>query len=58
MNPGELAMFYKMYGRHEFVEDDNRELLCKKCLCEDQGITSKEYTAKSIEFMNSGCNLF
>lgn len=57
MNPGELAMFYKIYGRYEDTVD-NRDLLCKKCLCKDQGITSKEYTAKSIEFMNSGCNLF
>ena len=57
MSPDEIAMFYKMYGRKE-NEIDNREILCKECLCEDLGITKKEYSQKIIEFRNQGCNLF
>lgn len=57
MNPGELAMFYKTYGRYE-REVDDRELLCKKCFCEDQNITKKEYNTMYINFTNNGCNLF
>lgn len=57
LNPDEIAMFYKLYGRYENKED-NRKLLCKKCLCEDLKISQKEYTEKVKEFRNSGCNLF
>jgi phosphoadenosine phosphosulfate reductase len=58
MNPNELAMFYKTYGRYEDVKDDQRELLCKKCFCKENNITEKEYTQKSIEFRDNGCKLF
>jgi phosphoadenosine phosphosulfate reductase len=40
LNPDEVAMFYKLYGRYEGKED-NRVLLCKKCLCKELGITPK-----------------
>lgn len=58
MNPTELAMFYKLFGRYEDVTDDQRDLLCKKCLCKEMEITEKEYVDKSIQFLNSGCKLF
>lgn len=58
MNPTELAMFYKLYGRFEDVEVDDRELLCKKCLCKNEGMTGKEYQQNVIRFMEFGCNLF
>jgi hypothetical protein len=50
-------MFYKLYGRYEGKED-NRTLLCKKCLCKELGITPKEYAEKVRVFRNQGCNLF
>ncbi len=58
MNPTELAMFYKLNGRYEDLVEDNRDLLCKKCLCKESGMKQKEYTAKAIEFRDGGCNLF
>jgi 3'-phosphoadenosine 5'-phosphosulfate sulfotransferase (PAPS reductase)/FAD synthetase len=58
MNPTELAMFYKTYGRYEDCSHDNRELLCKKCYCELNKITSKEYSKKSVEYREGGCKLF
>lgn len=57
LNPTEIAMFLKIFGRYENVED-NRQYLCKKCLCEELGITSKEYKEKMIQFINEGCELF
>lgn len=58
MNPTELAMFYKTFGRFEDIENDTRELLCKKCFCENQGITKKEYSKLAIKYIDEGCNLF
>ena len=60
LNPDEIAMYYKMFGRYEekTANEDNRELLCKQCLCKKLGITAKEYTEKIIEFRNQNCNLF
>lgn len=57
LNPGEVAMFLKIYGRYENVED-NRTYLCKKCLCKKLNITSKEYKEMMIDFINQGCELF
>lgn len=57
LNPDEIAMFYKMFGRYE-NEEDNRKLLCKKCLCEKLEMTTKEYSEKIKEFRQQGCNLF
>jgi phosphoadenosine phosphosulfate reductase len=57
LNPDEIAMFYKLYGRYE-GQEDNRQLFCKDCLCEQLGITTKEYADKVMEFRKSGCNLF
>ena len=57
VSENEIAMFYKLCGRCENVED-NREVLCKKCLCEHMGITKKEYLNKTLEFIEQGCNLF
>jgi phosphoadenosine phosphosulfate reductase len=58
MNPMEIAMYYKTFGRHEDIQDDNRKLLCKKCFCEEMGMKQKEYTKKAIAFKDGGCNLF
>ena len=60
LNPDEIAMNYKLFGRYEDIkaEDDDRELLCKECLCEKLGITTKEYSEKVQEFRSQGCNLF
>ena len=57
LNPSEVAMFLKIYGRYENVED-NRTYLCKKCLCEKLNITSKEYKQMMIDFVDQGCELF
>lgn len=57
LNPTELAMFYKLYGRYENKEDD-RTPICKKCLCEKNCMTAKEYSKMSIDFREDGCNLF
>lgn len=57
MSPDEVGMFYKLYGRKE-KETDNRQILCKECLCEDLGMDKKEYSQKIIEFRNQGCDLF
>lgn len=57
LNPTEIAMYLKLMGRYENIED-NRQYLCKKCLSEFLGITTKEYKEKSIEFIQGGCELF
>ena len=57
LNPTEIAMFLKLTGRYE-NQEDNRQYLCKKCLSEFLGITTKEYKEKSIEFAQGGCELF
>ena len=57
LNPTEIAMYLKLCGRYENVED-NRQYLCKKCLCKELGMTSKEYKEKMIQFTNEGCELF
>lgn len=58
MNPTELAMFYKTFGRYENIEEDNRELLCRKCFCEKQNITKDEYNKLAMKYTDEGCNLF
>lgn len=60
LNPDEIAMNYKLFGRYEDIDasKDDRELLCKECMCKKLGITSKEYSEKVQEFRSSGCNLF
>ena len=55
--PTEVAMFYKTQGRME-GEEDNRTVLCQKCLCEQNGWTKQEYMDKANEFRDGGCNLF
>lgn len=57
LNPDEIAMFLKLNGRYENVEDD-RDYLCKKCLCEKLNITPKEYQEQVHSFRNQGCTLF
>lgn len=57
LNPTEIAMFLKLTGRYE-NQEDNRQYLCKKCLSEFLGITTKEYKEKAIEFIQGGCELF
>ena len=57
LNPDEIAMFLKLYGRYEGYEDD-RQYLCKNCLCKEYGITKKEYAEMVHNFRNKGCELF
>ena len=52
LNPAELAMSFKFYGRN------SSKLECKKCFCENNSISSKDYAQKVSEFSESGCNLF
>ena len=56
-NPTEIAMFYKLYGRYEGVED-NRQPKCKNCVCEEQEIDKKKYQEMYLSFREQGCNLF
>lgn len=58
LNPTEIAMYLKMYGRYDGVELDERKYMCKKCMCKELGIKPKEYQAKYLEFREGGCNLF
>lgn len=57
VNEKEIAMFFKLFGRYE-NQVDNRDVLCKKCVCEQLGITKTEYAEKNMEFIEQGCNLF
>lgn len=57
LNPGEIAMFLKTQGRFEGMED-NRQYLCKDCLCEIMNWSKDEYKEKAIQFSEQGCNLF
>jgi phosphoadenosine phosphosulfate reductase len=57
LNSDEIAMFLKTNGRFEGIED-NRQYLCKKCFCEKEGITPKEYAEKVMRFRNQECKLF
>lgn len=57
LNPDEIAMFLKLNGRYEGVED-NRTYLCKNCLCEQFSISKDRYSEMVREFRNQGCNLF
>lgn len=57
LNPTELAMFYKLYGRFE-GKNDTRIPKCKTCLCKDLNIDVKEYQKMYLNFREEGCNLF
>lgn len=57
LNPTEIAMFLKLFGRYE-NQEDNRQYLCKKCLCQKLNITTNEYKEMIIKFRDEGCNLF
>lgn len=57
LNPDEIAMFLKTFGRYEGQTDD-REYLCEKCYCEIMSITKSDYKDRKIEFRNQGCELF
>ena len=39
-------------------EEDDRIVLCKKCLCKELGITGDKYKQMAVEFRDGGCNLF
>jgi phosphoadenosine phosphosulfate reductase len=58
LNPTEIAMNYKTFGRYENIENDARQLLCKKCFCEQEGISKKEYVELTYRYLEEGCNLF
>ncbi len=57
LNPDEIAMFLKINGRFENTED-NRKYLCKKCLCEKEKWTGKEYSQLVRRFREQDCSLF
>ena len=57
LNPDEIAMFLKLYGRYEGKTDD-RTYLCKSCLCKQMNISKEKYSEKVKEFREQGCNLF
>ena len=57
LNPDEVAMNLKLFGRYE-GQEDNRTFLCKKCMCKKLNISSEEYSNMVIGFKESGCNLF
>jgi 3'-phosphoadenosine 5'-phosphosulfate sulfotransferase (PAPS reductase)/FAD synthetase len=54
LNPDEVAINLKTYGRGM----DVGKMQCKKCFCEDNNITGKDYQDKVHNFRNDGCNLF
>ena len=56
-SPTEIAMFYKTKGRFE-GQEDNRVVLCKKCLCKNLGISENEYKQMATEYRDDGCSLF
>ncbi|WP_075810186.1 phosphoadenosine phosphosulfate reductase family protein [Clostridium perfringens] len=57
LNPSEVGMFLKLFGRYEGLED-TRQYLCKKCMCKELGWTTDYYKEKYIGFSEQGCNLF
>lgn len=56
LNPSEVGMFLKLFGRYENT-NDNRQYLCKKCICRELGWSADYYKEKYIEFSEQGCNL-
>jgi 3'-phosphoadenosine 5'-phosphosulfate sulfotransferase (PAPS reductase)/FAD synthetase len=54
LNPDEVAINLKTYGRGM----DVGKMQCKKCFCEANNITGKDYQEKVHSFRNDGCNLF
>lgn len=55
LNPSEIGMNLKMLGRGMDIEKNG---MCKKCMCKDFNISSKEYSIKIRQFREGGCNLF
>lgn len=61
LNPDEVSMSLKIYGRFEDLPSDmenKRVLHCKKCMCKMQGWKQKDYKSRVMEFRNQGCELF
>lgn len=56
-SPTEIAMFYKTQGRFEGKED-NRTVLCQKCLCELMGWEKDKYRQMATDYRDDGCQLF
>jgi len=48
-------MNLKMLGRGM---DIDKKAMCKKCMCKEFNITTKEYSMKVQQFREGGCNLF
>ena len=57
LNPDEIAMNLKLFGRMENVEDI-RQFKCKNCLCEYMGWNKNTYKEQMMKFRNDGCELF
>lgn len=57
LNPTEIGMFLKLYGRYE-DQVDNREYLCRNHMCEDLEMNTKEYNEMYQNFRDGGCDLF
>ena len=54
LNPNEVGMNLKYYGRNMMID----KMVCKKCFCEENNLSSKEYNNLVVNFRYSGCNLF
>ena len=55
LNPTDIGMNLKMLGRSMDIEN---KAFCKKCMCKEFDITTKEYSGKVQQFREGGCNLF
>lgn len=54
LNSDEVGMNLKYYGRNI----DPKQMICKKCFCNENNINKKEYQQLILNFINQGCNLF
>ena len=54
LNSDEIAINFKIYGRNI----DLSKLQCKKCFCESNNMSGKDYVKMVHEFRDSGCELF
>lgn len=61
LNPDEVSMNFKLYGRFEYMrpeQENKRDMYCKKCTCKKEGWKTTQYKEKVLQFREQGCNLF